>query len=209
LKAGIEASVLVVTPEESPLAVFGRGAAERVSELLEGRGIEVITGATPVRFSDRVLTVSHSAPLAVDAVVTMPKMEGRTIAGVPHDLDGFIGVDAHCRIRGMRDAFAAGDVTQFPVKQGGIASQQADVAAEAIAADLGCKVPSKDFDPVLRGVLWTGAEPLYLSGHLAGGHGETSIAADEPPWDGDEEGKLVGRYLTPFFAGLRAGAGAG
>jgi sulfide:quinone oxidoreductase len=109
----------------------------------------------------------------------------------------------------MKNVYAAGDVTQFPVKQGGLATQQADAAAEAIAAELGCDVPANSFEPVLRGVLWTGAEPLYLFGHPAGGHGEDSTGTDEPPWGGDEEGKLVGRYITPFFADLPAQAGAG
>ena len=109
----------------------------------------------------------------------------------------------------MQHAFAAGDVTSFPVKQGGLATQQADVVAEAIAADLGCEVDAKSLDPILRGVLWTGAEPLYLSGHLSGGHGETSTATDEAPWGADEQGKVVGRYLTPFLAELSAQSGAG
>jgi sulfide:quinone oxidoreductase len=208
-KARVHASLLVVTPEEAPLAVFGRGAAERVGELLAGREIEVMTGATPVRFSDGVLTVSPSASVEAEAVISMPTMEGRQIAGIPHDLNGFIAVDAHCRIRGMKNVYAAGDVTQFPVKQGGLATQQADVAAEAIAAELGCDVPANSFEPVLRGVLWTGAEPLFLSGYPTGGHGEDSTATGEPPWAGDEEGKLVGRYITPFFADLPAQAGAG
>jgi sulfide:quinone oxidoreductase len=99
----------------------------------------------------------------------------------------------------MPNAYAAGDVTSFPVKQGGIATQQADAAAEAIAADLGCEVSAQPFDPILRGVLWTGAEPLYLSGYLSGGHGETSSATNEPTWDGAAEGKIVGRYLTLFL----------
>jgi sulfide:quinone oxidoreductase len=207
-KAGVDAGLVIVTPEDAPLGVVGRGAAERVGELLGERGIEVVTGATPVKFLDGLLTVSPSASVEADAVVALPRMEGRQIAGVPHDLDGFIRVDAHSRISGMERAFAIGDVTQFPVKQGGLATQQADIAAEEIAAELGCDVPDERLDPVLRGVLWTGAQPLYLSGHLAGGHGESSIATEESPWEGGEEAKLVGRYLTPFFADLAAQAGA-
>jgi sulfide:quinone oxidoreductase len=106
----------------------------------------------------------------------------------------------------MEHAYAAGDVTTFPVKQGGVSTQQADAAAEAIAAELGCEIAPEPLDPILRGVLWTGAKPLYLSGHLAGGHGETSSAGDLPPWEGGEEDKLVGRYLTPFLADLTAAA---
>src|SRR6476659_7566710 len=167
--------------------------------LLYERGIEVVTGVVPINFEEGRLSLSPRATVEADAVLSLPRMEGRRIGGVPHDLAGFVPVDDHGRVRGMQSVYAAGDVTSFPVKQGGIATQQADAAAEAIAAELGCDVATEPFDPILRGVLWTGAEPLYLSGYLAGGHGETSSASHEPAWDGAAEGKIVSRYLTPFL----------
>lgn len=206
-KQGVEgASLVVVTPEEAPLHLFGRAASDAVRRLLAERGIEVVTGAMPIHFEDGALSCSPRASIEADAVLALPRMEGRRIDGVPHDLAGFIPVDDHGRVQGMQQAYAAGDATSFPVKQGGISTQQADVVAEAIAAELGCDVPAEPLDPILRGVLWTGAEPLYLCGHLAGGHGETSSAGAVAPWEGGEEDKLVGRYLTPFFAGLGTAA---
>jgi sulfide:quinone oxidoreductase len=199
-KQGAEgASLVIVTPEDAPLHLFGRAASERVAELLAERGIEVVTGAVPIHFEEGQLATSPRAAIEADAVLSLPRMEGRRIGGIPHDLAGFVPVDEQARVRGMQHAYAVGDATTFPVKQGGIATQQADVAAEAIAAELGCDVEAEPLDPVLRGVLWTGAKPLYLSGYLAGGHGETSLASDEPPWDGAAEGKIVSRYLTPFL----------
>lgn len=189
----------VVTPEDSPLEVFGRRASEQTRTLLAERGIEVITGTHPVRFENGSLQVVPGGHLDFDAVVSLPKLEGRRIRGVPHDPDGFIRIDDHCRVIGRERLFAAGDVTSFPVKQGGIATQQADVIAEAIAADLGIDLDPRPFDPVLRGVLWTGEEPCYLEGWLGGGHGESSSFTAEAPW-GSSEGKIVGRYLTPFIA---------
>jgi sulfide:quinone oxidoreductase len=199
-KRGVEgASLVVVTPEDAPLHLFGRAASERVGELLAGRGIELVAGVVPIDFEAGRLAVSPRAGVEADAVLSLPRMEGRRIGGLPHDLAGFVPVDLHGRVRGMKNVYAVGDVTSFPVKQGGIATQQADVAAEAIAAALGCEISPQPFDPILRGVLWTGAEPLYLSGYLPGGHGETSSATDEPPWEGAAEGKIVSRYLTQFI----------
>lgn len=204
-KEGVEgASLVVVTPEDAPLHLFGRAVSERMSTLLAERGVEVVNGVTPIHFEDGQLAVSPRGAVEADAVLSLPRMEGRRIGGVPYDLAGFIPVDDHGRVRGMDHTYAAGDATTFPVKQGGVSTQQADVATEAIAAELGCDVEAKPLDPILRGVLWTGAKPLYLSGYLTGGHGETSIASDQAPWEGGAEDKLIGRYLTPFFAGLAA-----
>lgn len=200
-KQGVEGtSLVIVTPEEAPLHLFGRAASERVAALLAERGIEVVTGATPIHFEEGQLATSPRVAVEADAVLGLPRMEGRRIGGIPFDLGGFIPVDDHGRVRGMQHVYAAGDATAFPVKQGGVSTQQADVVAEAIAAELGCDVEAEPFDPVLRGVLWTGAKPLYLSGYLSGGHGETSVASAEPPWEGAAEGKIVSRYLTPFLA---------
>jgi sulfide:quinone oxidoreductase len=192
----------VVTPEDAPLQIFGRRASEQVSELLANQGVEVIAGTHPVKYEDGSLSIVPGEEIEADAVISLPRLEGRHIEGLPYDSDGFIPVDDHVRVSGLSRVFAAGDVTTFPIKQGGIATQQADVAAEAIAADLGCKAEAGALDPVLRGILWTGAKPRYLFGWLAGGHGETSVASERPPWPVDNPSKLIGRYLTPFLAGL-------
>ena len=103
-------------------------------------------------------------------------------------------------MRGLRDVYAAGDLTAFPIKQGGLAAQQADAAAEAIAAHAGAPLDPRPFSPVLRALLLTGKTPVYMRVELGGGHGETSTAADEPLWW--PPGKIVGRYLAPFLAEL-------
>ncbi len=95
-------------------------------------------------------------------MVSLPRLEGRRIDGIPHDPDGFVGVDEHGRVIGLDDVYAAGDVTSFPIKQGGVATQQADAVAEAIAAASRVAIEPEPFDPILRGVLWTGREPRYL-----------------------------------------------
>jgi CBS domain-containing protein len=93
--------------------------------------------------------------------------------------------------------FAAGDVTTFPVKQGGIAAQQAESAAHAIAAEAGVDVKPHRFRPVLRGYLLTGAEPQYLRRELRTG---LDTVSPDPLWW--PPAKIVGRYLSPFLAEL-------
>jgi sulfide:quinone oxidoreductase len=201
-KSGIEdANLTVVTPEDAPLELFGRAVGEQMTELLDEHGIDVVTGTHPVEFKAGRLLVAPGDPVEAEVAVSLPRLEGRRIDGLLADDDGFLRVDEHCGVIGTERVFAAGDVTAFPAKQGGIATQQADVAAEAIAAAAGCELEPASFDPVLRGVLWTGAEPRYLYGRPAGGHGEVSKLSKEPLWP-ELDGKIIGRYLTPFLAGL-------
>jgi len=211
-KSGIEdARLRIVTPEDAPLRLFGPRASEWVAELLAERGIEILTGVHPVRFESGRLHLAPGEPIAADAVVSAARLEGRRIAGVPSDEDGFIPIDGHGRVLGMEATFAAGDVTSFPVKQGGIAAQQADLVAETIAAELSGAEPPRPFDPVLRGTLWTGERPRFLYSRLTGGHGETSIVSDRAMWE--HEGKIVGQHLAPFLEaqanGDRPGAQTG
>lgn len=208
-KLGIRDGVklTIVTPEDAPLGIFGRDVGERVGELLARRRIDLVTGTHAVNLSDGLLHVSPGDPIEVDEVISTPDIEGRRIVGIPTDSDGFVAVDDFSRVTDMDHVYAAGDVTTFPVKQGGIATQQADCVAEAIAADLGVDLAPRPFDPVLRATLWTGEEPQYLYGKLAGGFGETSVFSDHAVWEHD--GKIVGRYLAPFLNSLSGTAHPG
>lgn len=208
-RAGVaETRLTIVTPEDGPLQIFGRRACEQVAGLLADYEIEALVGTHPVKFEDGLLSIVPGETIEADAVVSLPRLEGRHIEGLPYDASGFIPVDDHLRIPDVAYAYAIGDVTNFPVKQGGIATQQADAAAAAIARELGCEVEANPIDPVLRGILWTGSKPRYLFGWLGGGHGETSVASDRPPWPIDNPSKLIGRYLTPFLAELSESSSA-
>ncbi|HEU6445894.1 MAG TPA: FAD-dependent oxidoreductase [Gaiellaceae bacterium] len=185
----------VVTPETKPLAIFGRQASESVAALLESRGIKVRTHTTPAVFRDGALVVVPGRALRTQYVVSVPVPEGRRIPGLPQNGRGFVRTDEHGRVEGRDDLFAAGDMTAFPIKQGGIAAQQADAAAESIAALAGADVEPSPFKPVLRGLLLTGLSPRFLR---AGVLDDSSAVDMEPLWW--PPGKIAGRYLAPFLA---------
>lgn len=195
---GAKTKIMLVTPEDQPLGLFGATASEAVLVHLEERGIALYTDHYPRGFIDGELEVIPSGSVPADRVVSLPTLRGPFLPGLPHDTEGFIPIDQHCRVEEHQEVFAAGDVTAFPVKQGGIAAQQADAAAEAIAADAGADLRPMPFDPVLRGLLLTGGEPSYLRADIGGGHGNTSTVATEPLWW--PPSKIVGRYLAPFLA---------
>lgn len=200
--AGVEVSL--VTPEDEPLHLFGTEASGAVRALLDRRGVAVHTRTYPVEAREGELLLAGGGIVVADRVVALPRLQGPRIGGIPQTFEGFIPVDLHGLVTGMSDVYAAGDVTTFPVKQGGIAAQQAEAAAEAIAAAAGADVKPHPFRPVLRGLLLTGAEPRYLRRDLAGGSRETSQSSPEPLWW--PPAKIVGRYLAPFLAEL-AGTG--
>lgn len=198
---GVEdAELVIVTPEDVPLQLFGPNASNQVAALLADRGIEIKTGSYPTRFEGGKLSVTPGDSIPADRVVSMPSYEGRQIDGIPRDQRGFIPVDEHGRVRGLPDVFAAGDVTDFPVKQGGLAAQQSDTVAATIAAQLNEEVEPEPFHPTLRGLLLTGKRPRYLRNELEGGQGETSAVTDHALWF--PRGKVAGRYLAPLLASL-------
>jgi sulfide:quinone oxidoreductase len=204
---GNSPELTLVTPEEVPLGVFGGEASSAIRKLLKDRGIVLHTGVHATSFMDSRLEIVGREPIEADRVVALPSVTGRIIEGVPHDDDGFIAVDSLGRVAGLEDVYAAGDVTSFPIKQGGIAAQQADSVASAIAAEAGAEVIPAPFEPVLRGLLLTGGAPAYLRAEIQGGKGKPAIVDDEPLWW--PAGKIAARYLSPYLAEhARSGSGS-
>jgi sulfide:quinone oxidoreductase len=196
--AGSRISIAVVTPEAAPLQIFGREASDAVARLLADREIYVFTARYPIRFADRELRVAPGGAVPADAVVALPRLAGPDIAGLPKAAGGFIPTDRFGRVRGVEAVYAAGDATDFAVKQGGIAAQQADAAAASLVADAGVAVVPQPFTPVLRGLLLTGDTPAYLRTELVGRDGYAQVVSAEPLWW--PPAKIVGRHLAPFLA---------
>jgi sulfide:quinone oxidoreductase len=198
-KLGIgERSLTVVTPERSPLEVFGQKASAEVETLLLSRGIGLVTGARPQSLVRGELTLEGGDAVPADRVVALPRLYGPELEGVPHDEDGFIPTDDNARVRGLHAVYAAGDATTCPVKQGGVAAQQADAAAEMIAREVGAPVIPKPFRPIMRGMLLTGALPRYMRTVLGEQKDELSTVATHAFWW--PPSKVAGRYLAPYLS---------
>jgi sulfide:quinone oxidoreductase len=205
LAAGIsKAHITVVTPEAEPLEIFGRRVTRVISALLFERRIEVITGARPVEFEAGRLRIAGGEDVEADAVLTLPRMEGRRIGGIPCDDDGFVAVDEYGRVAGLERVYAAGDVSSHPFKQGAFATQQADTVAEAVAAAAGSGVEPRPFDAIMRAVLWTGQGPRYLCGRKGDGD-DGSSGPSARHLELLHNGRVTARYLTPLVDSLVAG----
>jgi sulfide:quinone oxidoreductase len=194
------ARVVLATPERAPLEAFGPVASAAISELLDDRGIELVCPVRPTAADGGELECDDGTRIPARTVFALPGLVGRRIPGLAQDGMGFVAVDQHQRAPGAADVYAAGDITTFPLKQGGLAAQQADAAAEAILAELGLPIVPRPFEPVLKGVLYTDAEPTYLHEPTpAGAPAPRAYSMWWPP------SKIAGRHLAPYLA-TRAGA---
>jgi sulfide:quinone oxidoreductase len=198
-RRGLDVQLSLVTPEEEPLELFGPAASQAIHELLDDRAIALHPRSAAVELRDASLRLLPEGELPTERVVALPEIRGQRIDGLTQSLEGFVSTDAHGRVLGVDGVYAAGDITAFPVKQGGLAAQQAEAAAEWIAADAGAGLTPRAFDPILRGLLLTGSHPRYLRRDLATGEA-SSWVSETPIWWPPT--KLVGRRLSPFLAEL-------
>jgi sulfide:quinone oxidoreductase len=194
-----DVELMVLTPEPAPLEQFGRRASGAVADTLVRAGITVHCDVHVDTMRGRTLCFGPGArSLDVDGVVALPERVGRRVPGLPSDADGFLTVDAHGRVAGVPHVYAAGDGAAFHIKQGGLAAQQADAAAQVIAQAAGADVVPRPFEPRLRGKLLTGEGGLYLRNLLAGSDAEhVSTASDHALWWPPT--KVASRFLAPYL----------
>jgi sulfide:quinone oxidoreductase len=195
----LQPELAFVTPEAQPLEVFGASASAAARAALEECGVRVFTCTHGVPSRPSRLHLSPGdRRMTVDCVVTVPRLVGPGLRGVPAGPEGFIRTDAHGRVLGMEHVFCAGDATSFPIKQGGLAAQQADAVAESVAASVGVDIVPRAFRPVLRGLIVGSGGPQYMRARIAAGTGEDSAVSDEPLWW--PPNRLCGRYLAPYLS---------
>jgi sulfide:quinone oxidoreductase len=200
--SGAVVELHLVTPEAAPLAAFGAAAAGELARLLAAAGIVVHTSTRAERIErGRVQLSPGGETLEVLRVVTLPRLVGHRIPGLPSDPEGFLLTDAHGRVSGVPDVYAAGDITAFPVKQGGLACQQADAAADHIAARAGADIDPQPYRPVIHGVLVTERAARFMRR----APGQDTRIAGHPLWWPPT--KIAGRELAAYLQGIDETAG--
>jgi sulfide:quinone oxidoreductase len=202
--SGVE--LVVVTHESAPLEPFGAPASQLVAARLAEAGVELRLASVVERFEDSELKLAGGDAIGVDRAVALPGLEVPEIPGLPQSEHGFVTTDAQMHVSGLERVWAAGDVTRFPIKQGGLAAQQADAAARSIAVHAGAHVATQPFQPVLRAALITGGAPEYMRVALGGGQAPDATLG-RGLWQ--PALKLAGNYLAPYLSRLLTGAGAG
>jgi sulfide:quinone oxidoreductase len=198
---GLDVEISLVTPEREPLAGFGPRASKLVHGVLEDRGVHFIGAATAAGARrDGTLMLESDDPIRADRVVAVPQLRGRRIRGVPASRWGFVPTNTYGRVDGMEDVYAAGDITTFPVKQGGLAAQQADLIAHTIAAGIGASKKELRARHVLRARLIGGPTPLILRTEVdAWGRPGAATLERVDDREVNSSSKVVARYLTPYL----------
>jgi sulfide:quinone oxidoreductase len=176
-----DVEITIYTPEAAPLANFGAAAGEGIRSDLDEAGVAIETGAYVSEVDGRLTLLPDGATLEAQRTVALPMAAGPRVEGLPSDRLGFVLTDQHGRVPHASDVWAAGDAIAFPVKQGGLAAQQAE-----------------PFRPVLRGVVLTGRGQRWLR-HDPAQDPEGATARHALFWPPT---KVAGRYLSPFLAEL-------
>jgi len=193
----VDADITIVTPEVAPLHQFGTRVSDELTRLLDRAGI-AFRGSSFAELAHGELRLRPGGErLRPERVVALPLLEGARLAGIPTDPHGFIPVGTFGEVRGLTDVYAAGDMTTYPIKHGGVAAQQADVVAAAIAARTGAPVRPQPLQPVIRGMLLTGNGTLFFEAQR-GENGFESTVSDTCSWDPPT--KIAARHLGSYLA---------
>ena len=203
-KHGADARVAVVSAEPAPLAVFGREASRLVSNLMKERDIAFVSAIPHSVRRDGRLALQFDAPIAADRVVAVPELRGPRVAGIPSTWSGFVPTDSLGRVEGLSHAYAAGDITTYPIKQGGIAAQQADAVAHTIAGELGAQIKELRQTRILRARLLHGEGALVLRTELDPLGRPTGATIEHRDSRQTADLKVFGQYLTPYLSIYRS-----
>ena len=194
----VDVDISVVSSEVAPLAMFGTGISDELTGRLADAGI-TFHGSSCAELAHGELTLRPGGERTRPGrVVALPYLEGPLLRGIETDAHGFIPVSERGEVHGVPGVYAAGDATWYPIKHGGIAAQQADVVAATIAARAGCGVEPAPLRPVLRGMLLTGEDTIYVEAELASDGEFRSTVSNACPWEPPT--KIVARHLGSYLA---------
>lgn len=184
-----DVQVTVVTPERTPLALFGEEAGDALAEELREAGVALVTGAVARGGGGGLVLEPSGDRLDVQRVFAVPRIVGPAVEGLPADDEGFIVTGDDGRVKGTERTWAAGDGIVSPIKFGGLATHQARVAAAGIARAAGVDDVPDPGEPVLHGRLLVGHRTRRLRGR-----GDAEAA---PLWW--PQGKIAGEYLPRWL----------
>jgi sulfide:quinone oxidoreductase len=160
-------SAITIVSHETPEEMFGDAAVGKaLNEAMASRGIEFVSDFSIARITPHSVIACDGREMNCDLSMVIPPFSGQ--GAVIHsritDAEGYLPVDANMRVTGVERMYAVGDCVSLPgPKMGHMAVQQAEVAAENIAAEIQGRAVSAVYDHDLTLVLETdGKDSIYL-----------------------------------------------
>lgn len=189
----------LVTAEPRPLHRFGETASAAVARELAAAGIRLVPGQQPDvsgTIPDVVTLAPSGERFEADRVVAVPDLVPHALPGLTTGERGFLPVDARGRVRGIADVYAAGDCSDFALKHGTLAAQEADAVALDVARRAGAPVEDEPRAVVLHARLMTGDRDLWMRRDLLAPDDRGEVA-NHALWS--PPAKVVGRWLAPYL----------
>ena len=133
-RRGLDLAIELISRESAPLGIFGAEASAAVRRRLTDAGVRIRVGTFPTESADGRLWLELEGRSTSISSSPSRACAGRCCPACRDESGGFVPVGPYGRVRGVERAWAVGDMTTRPLRQGGLAAQQADVAAADIAA---------------------------------------------------------------------------
>jgi hypothetical protein len=176
-------TITFVTCEAGYIEAFGPLLHDLILERFEARQIVHETGITLTKVEEGIAHFANRDALPFDLMVTFPPTAAAVpFPSLPADERGYLSTQLATRhVTGLSAVFAAGDATDFPIKQAFLALLQADAIAEGIAADIQGRLPRFVFEPVSKFVMEEFDTGLYAQAPFTD-DGELRVAVDSPDY---------------------------
>jgi NADH dehydrogenase FAD-containing subunit len=142
--------IAFATHESTYAAALGRRLGGFIEKEFTRRGIEGRTGFVVAGVEPQRVIARDGEAVPFELLVSVaPQVASTRFPSLPTDARGFITTELATRnVVGHPGVYAIGDAADFPVKQAHLATVQASVAAEQIAASILLEPARETFNPV-------------------------------------------------------------
>src|SRR5215212_5827903 len=166
----LKARVSVVAPDYPAEHPGGGDLASALRPALERSHVETLNFFPVVEVEAGLLRTRDGREVEYDLLMLVPPFEGTSaLSGTGlTDESGFVRVDQTMRVLGAERMYAAGDAVYFSgPKMGHMAVNQAEVAAENLAAELEWRGPAARYEPAMLLVVDAGGpDSVFLRKRL-------------------------------------------
>jgi NADH dehydrogenase FAD-containing subunit len=158
--------ITVVSPNELGAEFEAGEAAAALEKTFAARQIQFVSNFAVETVTQSSVATGSGRAIDHDLLMLLPPFRGSSAAshaGITND-DGYINVDLTMRVIGQERTYAAGDCVNFSgPKMGHMATRQAEVAAQNLAAEIDGREPVARYAHELKLVIdEAGGDSIYL-----------------------------------------------